>query len=69
MKKQREPYTPEPKVAIPRRHLIEGVPISDLCDELGLQPKVSLVLIEARVPDMYGYPCQLNRSMQHHPIS
>jgi transposase len=40
MKKQRKHYTPEEKVAILRRHLVEGVPISDLCDELGLQPTV-----------------------------
>ena len=40
MKKQRKQYTPEEKVAILRRHLVEGVPISDLCDELGLQPTV-----------------------------
>ena len=40
MKKQRKRYTPEEKVAILRRHLVEGVPISDLCDELGLQPTV-----------------------------
>lgn len=40
MKKQRKHYTPEEKVAILRRHLVEEVPISDLCDELGLQPTV-----------------------------
>ena len=40
MKKQRKHYTPEEKVAILRRHLVEGVPISDLCDDLGLQPTV-----------------------------
>jgi transposase len=40
MKKQRKHYTPEEKVAIRRRHLVEGVPISDLYDELGLQPTV-----------------------------
>ena len=40
MKKQRKHYTPEEKVVILRRHLVEGVPISDLCDELGLQPTV-----------------------------
>jgi transposase len=40
MKKQRKQYTPEEKVAILRRHLVEGVPISDLCDEMGLQPTV-----------------------------
>jgi hypothetical protein len=41
MKKQRKHYTPEEKVAILRRHLVEGVPILDLCDELGLQPTVT----------------------------
>jgi len=40
MKKQRKHYTPEEKVAILRRHLVKGVPISDLCDERGLQPTV-----------------------------
>src|SRR5216684_9119909 len=40
MKKQRKHYMPEEKVAILRRHLVEGVPISDLCEELGLQPTV-----------------------------
>ncbi len=40
MKKQRKHYTPEEKVAILRRHLVEGVPISDLCDQSGLQPTV-----------------------------
>jgi transposase-like protein len=25
-------------VAIVRRHLVDGVPVSDLCDEYGLQP-------------------------------
>jgi transposase len=40
MKKQRKHYTPEEKVAILRRHLLEQEPISKLCDELGLQPMV-----------------------------
>jgi transposase-like protein len=40
MKKQRKHYTPEEKVAILRRHLLENAPISKLCDELGLQPTV-----------------------------
>ena len=40
MKKQRKHYTPEEKVAILRRHLVEGMPISGLCDELRLQPTV-----------------------------
>ena len=33
-------YTPEEKVRILRRHLIDRVPVSDLCDEFGLQPTV-----------------------------
>src|SRR6266436_10367258 len=40
MKKQRKHYTPEEKVAVLRRHLLEKEPISKLCDELGLQPTV-----------------------------
>ena len=40
MKKQRKNYTAEEKVAVLRRHLLEKIPISDLCDELGLQPTV-----------------------------
>ena len=40
MKKTRNNYTGEEKVAILRRHLLEKEPISKLCDELGLQPTV-----------------------------
>ena len=40
MKKQRKHYAPEEKVAILRRHLLEHVPISELCDKHGLQPTV-----------------------------
>ena len=40
MKKQRKHYTAEEKVAILRRHLLEGAVVSALCDELGLQPTV-----------------------------
>ena len=40
MKKQRKHSTPEEKVAILRRHLLDNEPISKLCDELGLQPTV-----------------------------
>jgi transposase len=32
----RKYFTPEEKVAIVRRHLLEGVPISDLCDQFGI---------------------------------
>jgi transposase len=40
MRKLRKHYTPPEKVAILRRHLIDRVPISDLCDEYDLQPTV-----------------------------
>ncbi len=35
---KRKQFTPEQKVAIVRRHLVEKVPVSDLCDELGIHP-------------------------------
>ncbi len=40
MKKERKHYTAEEKVAILRRHLLDQVPVSDLCEEVGLQPTV-----------------------------
>lgn len=40
MKKQRKHYTGEEKVAILRRHLLDKELVSQLCDELGLQPTV-----------------------------
>jgi len=33
---KRKQFTPEQKVAIVRRHLVEKVPVSDLCDEFGM---------------------------------
>lgn len=38
--RQRRRFEPAEKVAIVRRHLLEQVPVSDLCDEYGLQPTV-----------------------------
>jgi transposase-like protein len=38
MRKPRKNYTPGEKVAILRRHLIDRVPVSDLCDEHKLSP-------------------------------
>jgi transposase len=40
MRKPRKNYTPVEKVAILRRHLIDRVPVSDLCDEYRLSPTV-----------------------------
>ena len=36
----RRHFSPEQKVAILREHLLEQVPISDLCQKHGLQPAV-----------------------------
>jgi transposase len=33
-------YTTEQKVAILRRHMVDKVPVSELCNEIGLQPSV-----------------------------
>ena len=38
MNKQRRHFAGTEKVAILKRHLVDKVPISDLCDELGLYP-------------------------------
>jgi transposase-like protein len=40
MRKKRHNYIPEEKVAILRRHLVDHVPVSDLCDEYQLQPTI-----------------------------
>jgi transposase-like protein len=39
-KDQRRHFTGQEKVAILRRHLLEKVPVSDLCEEHGLHPTV-----------------------------
>lgn len=38
--RKRTKYSAEEKVAVLRRHFIDQIPISDLCDELNLQPTV-----------------------------
>jgi transposase-like protein len=40
MRNERKHYTADEKVAILRRHLLDKVPVSDLCEELGLRPTV-----------------------------
>ena len=37
---KRRRFTPEQKATIVRRHMVDKVPISDLCDEYDLQPSV-----------------------------
>lgn len=40
MRKPRKRYSAQEKVAILRRHLVEKEPVSQICDELGLNPNV-----------------------------
>lgn len=40
MRKLRKNHTPQEKVAILKRHLVDRVLVSDLCDQYGLQPNV-----------------------------
>ena len=40
MADKRRTFSAEDKVAILRRHLLDGVAVSDLCDEHGLNPTV-----------------------------
>jgi transposase-like protein len=37
-KQTRRHFTPQEKVAIVKRHLLEGVPVSNLCDEFAINP-------------------------------
>ncbi len=37
---KRRKFTPQEKVEILRRHLLEGTVVSDLCDEYGLNPNL-----------------------------
>ena len=39
-KRTRRQFTTEQKAAALRRHMVDKVPVSDLCNELGLQPSV-----------------------------
>ena len=45
---RRKRFTPEQKVPIVRRHLVEKVPVSDLCDELGPKRTVLKWMVYAR---------------------
>ena len=40
MSQTRKHFTATEKIAILRRHLLEQVPVSDLCDEYGIHPTV-----------------------------
>jgi transposase-like protein len=40
MNTPRRHFTPQEKVAILKRHLLEKTPVSDLCDEVGIAPNL-----------------------------
>jgi len=40
MRKKRKQYSAQEKVVILRKHLLDKIPVSNLCDEYGLQPTV-----------------------------
>jgi len=39
-KRTRRQFTTEQKAAVLRRHMVDKVPVSDLCNELGIQPSL-----------------------------
>lgn len=51
--KRRRRFTVEQKAAILRRHLVDKLPVSDLCEEYGLQPSV-----------FYGWQRQLLENLE-----
>ena len=40
MSKKRRRYSAKEKMAALRKHFVEDVPVSDICDELGIQPSL-----------------------------
>ncbi len=40
MVKRRNRYSPDEKVSILKRHLVDKVPVSDLCNQHGLSPTI-----------------------------
>jgi transposase-like protein len=40
MSKKRKRYNSQEKMIILRKHLLEGMSVSDVCDEYGIQPSV-----------------------------
>lgn len=38
MNSERRHFTPQDKIAALKRHLLEAVPVSKICDELGIAP-------------------------------
>jgi transposase len=47
MEKTRRQFSPQQKVAILREHLVEHVPVSELCDKHQLPPTLFLPVAES----------------------
>jgi len=65
---KRKYLSPEQKVAIVRRHLLENVPVSDLCDEFGIHATQFYAwqkqLFEGAAEIFQRRPNQANRKRQ-----
>ncbi len=48
MNGERRHFTPNDKVAALKRHLLEGVPVSTICDRLGIAPTHPLLPMAER---------------------
>lgn len=53
-KRSRRQYTPEQKAAILRRHLVDKVPVSNLCNEYELQPSVFYTWLKHALENLQG---------------
>ena len=46
MSEVRKHFTPQEKVALLKRHLLEKVPVSELCQQAGIQPRRNAQVVE-----------------------
>src|SRR5437867_12315870 len=53
-KRTRRQYTTEQKVALLRRHLVDKVPVSDICNEQQLQPSVFYQWLKVALDNLGG---------------
>lgn len=52
MSRKRRHYTPEQKAALLRRHLVDRVPVSDICTAEHLQPSVYYVWLRQAMDNL-----------------
>lgn len=53
-RRPRRQYTPEQKAAILRRHLVDKVPVSNLCNEYELQPSLFYSWLKLALENLQG---------------